>query len=276
MQRTVLTIQKGEQFHPFAPETSLPVSARLFAGKQILLDFHRHRVSRFRWNVTGTHFRLPGDPVSLEILPETGNSLPCLPNFTRSQREGRGKPRRAGNWVCNYGASHHGRVPTRPLSLAFGSWGKCERVVSLTFLFKKTGFFIRQQATAGQERVLSLGFSFHVCDLYLPKQLGVQMKRKYFSVTCFLRLFVPPASEASSERKRLCPRFLNVGGCSFRASVVFAKRATDSVYVSAWCTRGDDNRVDIVICARDFSTAADVRSARSWFSLETHTDTHTY
>ncbi|KAM7298853.1 hypothetical protein ISCGN_019421 [Ixodes scapularis] len=38
----------------------------------------------------------------------------------------------------------------------------------------------------------------------------------------------------------LCPGFLNGGGCSFRAIVVFAKRATD-----AWCTRGDGIRDDI-------------------------------
>ncbi|KAM7311141.1 hypothetical protein ISCGN_008048 [Ixodes scapularis] len=38
----------------------------------------------------------------------------------------------------------------------------------------------------------------------------------------------------------VCPGFLNGGGCSFRAVVVFAKRATD-----AWCTRGDGIRDDI-------------------------------
>ncbi|KAM7287655.1 hypothetical protein ISCGN_031346 [Ixodes scapularis] len=46
-------------------------------------------------------------------------------------------------------------------------------------------------------------------------------------------------SQASSDDKD-CPGFLNGGGCSFRAFVVFAKRATD-----AWCTRGDGIRDDI-------------------------------
>ncbi|KAM7315303.1 hypothetical protein ISCGN_005085 [Ixodes scapularis] len=100
------------------------------------------------------------------------------------------------------------------------------------------------------------------------------------------RMFVP---------RDLCPGFLNGGGCSFRAIVVFAKRDTDAWCTrgdgirddiratDAWCTRGDGIRDDIVSvpgisqrrrmfgrhreCARDFSTAADVRSARSWFSL---------
>ncbi|KAM7298852.1 hypothetical protein ISCGN_019420 [Ixodes scapularis] len=74
-----------------------------------------------------------------------------------------------------------------------------------------------------------------------------------------------PAATASGRTSRVCPGFLYGGGCSFRAVVVFAERATD-----AWCTRGDGIRDDIGRhreCARDFSTAADVRSARSWFSL---------
>ncbi|KAM7288057.1 hypothetical protein ISCGN_031746 [Ixodes scapularis] len=61
----------------------------------------------------------------------------------------------------------------------------------------------------------------------------------------------------------VCPGFLNGGGCSFRAIVVFAKRATD-----AWCTRGDGIRDDIratdAWCTRGDGIRDDIRATDAW------------
>ncbi|KAM7306573.1 hypothetical protein ISCGN_010276 [Ixodes scapularis] len=62
---------------------------------------------------------------------------------------------------------------------------------------------------------------------------------------------------------QVCPGFLNGGGCSFRAIVVFAKRATD-----AWCTRGDGIRDDIratdAWCTRGDGIRDDIRATDAW------------
>ncbi|KAM7290021.1 hypothetical protein ISCGN_030149 [Ixodes scapularis] len=65
------------------------------------------------------------------------------------------------------------------------------------------------------------------------------------------------------QRHSLCPGFLNGGGCSLRAVVVFAKRATD-----VWCTRGDGIKDDIratdVWCTRGDGIKDDIRATDVW------------